>query len=203
MRRMRYKEILTATNLVANCALSSALKEIERVSNKWGDYVYEHLFVPILKQNRTSTTIRRRVLIIEVGGYSPLKNPFILWFSKSYPTPDFIMLEFSRLGRWVGFDYLVLTDHPIWTELKAELVAADKAYHKAIAQRDEFMAAVEKIVLHYDTIDEAIAAWPAFRFFLPEGMREWHFEGQPKPLPEGIDTAKLTAMVVRFRLTEE
>lgn len=202
------EQIVELAQKRANYSTVKVLNQLDYALDKWGDYFYAHFFVPILKAYKDNAMLVRYVRLAEIGGYFFNPQLFTFWFPLVRKVPAFIPPEFSHLGKWADFHdglVLVLTDHPSWAELKAELVALDKAYHKAKTQCETFVEGVKRILTHYDTLNEAVAAWPSLRFFIPEELRDYEFpfDGQPRPLPEGVNITKLTAMAVCFRLTEE
>lgn len=180
--------------------------------SEWGDYVYSVLEPEFKQMPKSRFGLARSVWVHSVSGVSFICNPhdytlrerfFKISFSSDKPWPNFLFVEgLAFRDMWTD---LVLFDHPVWHGLRDELMASNAVVERYYKQKRALLDGVRKICRHYDTLNEALAAWPALRFFLPKEEQGYGypFDGQPKPLPEGVDVAELTAMVVRLKLTEE
>lgn len=176
---------------------------------KWGEYIYSVLEPEFKHMPQSRFGLARSVWVDSVAGVGFISDPysyslkeswFPVEFSSDKPWPNFLFVEGLALkNTWTE---LVLFDHPVWHGLRDELAAYNAVVERYYLQRRAFVDGIMKICGHYDTLNEALAAWPSLRFFLPENMRncEYPFSGQPKPLPEDVDVAKLTATVVRLKL---
>lgn len=198
-------DILSIASDLVGKHVNEAYANFYDFSDKWGDYVHENLFAPVLATFKCSAKKLTYVEIRSVAGVgkinSSYETSFRVNFTESLPVPDFISPEFLHLGKQTNAG-LVLCDHPVWHEMRDELVVYNNEYKNALVLYDDFMDFIDDVIAQYSTVDEAIAAWPAFRFLLPENLqtKDFRFDGTPKALPKDADVAGFTAMIVRAKL---
>lgn len=182
---------------------------------KWGDYIYETLFSSIKNKK---VTIQEKFCIKSVanvsritfyGSVNPSNIPFLTPLSEpklipvSIPRKSSLLAYFVEPPRSDKAPLLVLRDHPVWYELRDEVVAYNKTREDVERKCTNFHNFVDGLCDYYETVEEAVVAWPALKFLLPEWAQthlDFVFDGTPKPLPEGADIAEITAMIVSEKL---
>lgn len=206
---------------VLGCVFSRHLWQMEdafiQKLTEWGDYVYDVLFSDIKSQRVAgycSSVFIKSVagtgLVISDAPCRFREVGFFVRFSHKRPLPDFVPPNVFHLADFDEFCFetspcLVLYDHPVWYGLRDELVAYNKKRKETEEKFSKMYDYVENLCDYYETVGEVLAAWPAFKFLLPYWVEEdeFRFSGTPKPLPEGVGVAELTAMIVRAKLTKE
>lgn len=191
----------------------------ERMLDQWADYIYDTIaetteFKKLLDSSPPYPYSRvindfdiETVAEVSLLGAFGVPHSFTMNLSTPKPWVDFtatgdlkplVRLE-STLG---GHPRLALLEHPKWTEFYEVVIAHNNVIKTSAEALQKLVTFVERVCDCYDTLNEALAAWPALRYLLPEKLQteEFPFDGEPKPLPEGVDVAELTAMVVREKL---
>lgn len=204
---------------VFDSILARYIYKIERnplePTEKWGDYIYETLFAPVKHKKVTAhggvfiESVANKSLVTFRGSGEPFEVPFFARFSESKPIPANIPSEFSRLAYFSSSfiddsPHLVLRDYSVWYELRDAVIAYNEKRENAERKCTAFHNSVDGLCDYYDTVEEAVAAWPALKFLLPDWVQpqNFPFDGEPKPLPEGVDIAELTALITREKLME-
>lgn len=183
----------------------------------WGEFIYDTLFTDINAQRVMGhydsifvKSVAGTGLVISDAPCRFSEGGFFVQFSQKRPLPDVVPAKVAHMAEFISAapevsPCLVLHDHPVWYQLRDALVAYNE---KRKATEIKFAAIhdyVDKLCDYYETVGELLAVWPAFKFLLPDWMqaKEFRFSGTPKPLPEGVGVAELTAMIVRAKLMEE
>lgn len=99
-------------------------------------------------------------------------------------------------------------DDPRWDTLKAEYLTWSVACKAIVAERDNFMDGVSKVINAYSTLAPALKAWPPLWDLVPQHKKNKHLEiverrkrGDATPGLEDLDLDKMTGVSVASKLT--
>ena len=171
--------------------------------NSWGQRIYDTLFLkvkPILSQVPAGWLRVQDSFMVESVG--DIKCSMKFQFSPPVPYPITFDTELGKVG-YSYSDRLILKDHPVWGEFRAEVVAYNGRLAAAELRQNEFDQMVCKICNTYSTLAPALKAWPPLWELLPEDVKDKHREIKVREKTEvvlDVDLGKLTAMSTAAKL---
>jgi len=171
--------------------------------NSWGQRIYDTLFLevkPLLSQVPAGWLRVQDSFMVESVG--DIKCSMKFQFSPPVPYPITFDTELGKVG-YSYSDRLILKDHPVWGEFRAEVVAYETRVATAQLRQNEFDKMVCKICNTYSTLAPALKAWPPLWELLPEDVKDKHREIKVREKTEvvlDVDLGKLTAMSTAAKL---
>jgi len=176
-----------------------------RPSNDWADKIYNTLFgehIPALNAvPQDFLYMVDKIEVDKVGDINcglqftlPSKRAWVREFSES---------EYAKRNSSYG-NGIALKNHLAWGELFAEVKAWKDRIAEAQRKRDEFVAAVDKVINAHATLAPALKMWQPLWDLVPETYKDRHrevVERTKKDVAVDVDLQSLTATVVAHKLT--
>lgn len=217
MATVRFSDQLkSAVRTAATEQFTDRITEALVPPGHWGDMVYAGVFghstaamaaVPV---GYLSVVARVSIFGLEGGAWSKQLNTTLhLPLSQPRPVPDKIE-DRALHGIYAIPSYTTWTLHAgdaRWDTFKAEYLPYCQAIQDIAAERDAFVAGVEKITKSYTTLAPALKVWPALWDLLPKETQARHklVVERTHAVPEigGVDLDTLTATVVANKITRK
>lgn len=170
----------------------------------WGDYIYQTLlgaYLPIMEQLPADFFPHVNTISIRgiQGRVASLNFP--LSTERVWPAnlPPGIPAERTH------YNYgLTLKDHPVWTDLAADVFAWMDRCVAIRNERREFVDGVSKVLDSFSTLAPALKAWPPLWELLPDYAKNKHKEivsrSKPEKVEPALDVGKITAVMVASKL---
>lgn len=126
--------------------------------------------------------------------------------SKMWPLPDKQVLVDGATIRGSYMISITLDDNEKFAPFKRQLDEWRANVDAIVAQRDDFVAGVRKVIEAHSTLAPALKAWPPLWDLVPEAYKERHRKVVERSRPDtqsiDVDLTKLTATVAVSKLTK-
>lgn len=171
----------------------------------WGEKVYETLFGQhVVTLNAVPQEFLHMIDTIEVGRVGDARCGLRFTLNTPKPWPrKFVETEYAKSNSSYNSGDITLKDHPVWAELKVEIMAWNKRQEEAKEKCNAFVDQVKKIINAHATLSPALKMWPPLWDLIPEKYKEKHrevVERTKKEVDVQVDLSALTAAVVANKI---
>lgn len=200
------KELIDRIEKLACIKMAPAVNRAraQKLDNTWGQKIYDILFGHLQPAINALPDgwirMAERVTVDQVGDHACNMEfsfvPPVAWPQSFHET------DLARAAGFYG-DRIALSDHPVWGEFLAEVMAYNQRVATADTRQREFIAMVKTICETYTTLAPALKAWPPLWELLPDNVKDKHREIKVREKTEvklEIDLNKLTALSAAAKL---